>query len=349
MTAPTDRRAVSNAWTTTNAPATTRREFLHWAGAAAVLALHRAASAGPQPQQQKDGDVDPHALPIVDTHQHLWDLKRFNLPWLKNEGAAPLRQSYLLSDYRDATRGWNVAKTVYMEVNIDPSQQQAEAEYVLDLCRRPESRMAGAVIGGSPQSEGFRKYIEPLARDPHVKGVRTVLHDADRPRGMCLEPRFVENIQLLGKLGLSFDLCMRPAELADGVKLIEQCPGTRFIIDHCGNMDVQSKDETLWKTWRAGITAAAALPNSVCKISGIIVTANKGAWKPADLAPVVNHCLDSFGPERVFFGGDWPVCTLVDSYSAWAAALFAITTPRGAEYQRKLFHDNATRFYRLEG
>lgn len=324
---------------------TNRREFLQIAATSAIVAGALGSAAA---ENRKEGKVvDPHSLPIIDTHQHLWDLSRFRLPWLKNDGTEPLRKSYLPADYIQATREWNVVKTIYMEVNIEESQQAAEAEYVLDLCRKPESRMAAAVIGGSPQSDGFKLYIEKFASDPHLKGVRTVLHDADRPRGMCLEPTFVENICLLGKLGLSFDLCMRPAELGDGVKLIEKCPGTRFIIDHCGNMDVQSKDADLMRMWKEGITAAASHANVACKISGIVVTAKEKEWKPADLAPVVNHCLDSFGDDRVFFGGDWPVCTLKGSFSQWTSALFEIVRDRPAAFQKKLFHDNAVKFYRL--
>lgn len=325
----------------------TRREFLTstaaTAAATAVSTRGRILAA-----DLKDQPLSNHSLPIIDTHQHLWDLSKFILPWLKNDGTEPLRKSYLPADYFAATREWNVVKTIYMEVNIDPAQQIAEAEYVLDLCNRPASKMAAAVIGGSPQSDGFQEYIEKFAGNRHLKGVRTVLHDADRPRGMCLEPKFVENIRLLGKLGLSFDLCLRPAELGDGVKLIEKCPGTKFIVDHCGNMDVQSKDAGLLRTWKAGITAAASHENVACKISGIVVTAKEKEWKPSDLAPVVNHCLDSFGEDRVFFGGDWPVCTLKGTFSQWTSALFEIVRDRSAEFQKKLFHDNAVRFYRLK-
>ncbi len=328
----------------------TRRQFLQSAGAgfaSASLTHHFATAAFPA--EQKARSVNPHTLPIIDTHQHLWDLSRFELPWLKNPAAQALNRSYLLADYREATHGYNIERTIYMEVNIHPDQQAAEAEYVLELCRQPESKMVAAVIGGSPQSTGFKEYIQKFAGNKHVKGVRTVLHDPDRPKGMCLEPRFVDHMQLLGKLGLSFDLCLRPGEIADGVKLIEKCPGTRFIIDHCGNMDVQSTDEKLRNAWKSGIKAASQQENVACKISGIVVTAKPETWKPADLAPVVNHCLDSFGEDRVFFGGDWPVCTLKGTYAQWASGLFEIVRDRTPEFQRKLFHDNAVKFYGLDG
>ena len=327
----------------------TRRSFL--AQTAGALAAPLLLSSGPPERQaaaqMQEPTVNQPALPIVDTHQHLWDLQRFTLPWLQGDGDHPLRRDFLMADYLAAAEGLNVTKTVYMEVNVRPDQQAQEAEYVLDLCRRDDNPMVAAVIGGSPQDAAFRQYIERFARSPEIKGVRTVLHDADRPRGMCLEPQFVENMKLLGKLGLSFDLCMRPAEIADGAQLAEKCPRTRFIIDHCGNMPIHGADAKLRQTWEQAMKAAAGLENVVCKISGIVVTAKDKDWQPADLAENVNYCLDTFGEDRVFFGGDWPVCTLRASLVQWAGALQRIVRDRSPEFQRKLFHDNAVRLYAL--
>jgi predicted TIM-barrel fold metal-dependent hydrolase len=87
--------------------------------------------------------------------------------------------------------------------------------------------------------------------------------------------------------------------------------------------------------------------NTVCKISGIVARAPKDTWNAEDLAPVINHCLDSFGPDRVMFGSDWPVCTRVASYRQWVTALKEVVGGKSYEQQRKLFHDNAVRFYGL--
>jgi predicted TIM-barrel fold metal-dependent hydrolase len=299
------------------------------------------------PQVAQEKPVQTPVLPIVDTHVHLWDLSKLHLPWMNLPKGKPLAHDYLLKDYDTATAGANVVKTVYMEVACDPKQHAVEAEYVINLCRQPGSRMAGAVIGGSLQSDRFADYIKEYAQNPYVKGVRMVLHDPDRPRGMCLQPQFVENVRLLGQLGLSFDLCMRPAEIIDAVRLIEKCPQTRFIIDHCGNWDVQTTDTKLHSEWERAMRAAASHPNVVCKISGIVATARPGEWKPADLAPTINFCLDSFGDRRVFFGGDWPVCTPVATWAQWLAALQTIVASRSLEFQKRLFHDNAVQFYKL--
>jgi predicted TIM-barrel fold metal-dependent hydrolase len=182
-----------------------------------------------------------------------------------------------------------------------------------------------------------------------VKGVRQVLHGPLTPAGYCLDPKFVRGVQLLGELGLRFDLCMRTDELADAGKLVDACPGTRFILDHCGNPKVHGPDGKPpdRARWRRDVEALAKRPNLVCKVSGIVNTAKKGAWSAADLAPIVNQVLDTFGPDRVMFASDWPVCTTVATLAEWLEALKAVVRERPAEMQRKLFHDNAVRVYGL--
>jgi predicted TIM-barrel fold metal-dependent hydrolase len=231
-----------------------------------------------------------------------------------------------------------------MEVDVDPAQQDAEADYVLDLCRRPRTRLAGAVISGRPASDRFRQNILRFKDNHHLKGVRQVLHATTTPPGYCLSPAFIKGIQFLGELGMSYDLCLRPGELLDGARLIDACPGTQFILDHCGNANVQAPDRS---QWQRDMAAVARRKNVVCKVSGIVASARPKSWTADDLAPIVRHTLEVFGPDRVMFGGDWPVCTLAATLRQWVEALQAIVRERKVEEQRKLFHDNAVKIYRL--
>ncbi len=286
--------------------------------------------------------ADSAPLAIIDTHVHLWNLSQFRLPWL--EATSQLHRDFKADDYRQAGEGLNIVKAIYMEVDVDPSQQEQEARAVAELCHRGQSVLAAAVISGRPSADWFARYIEPFAREPAIKGVRQVLHGPGTPPGYCLDDRFIKGVRLLGGLGLSFDLCMRPGELGDGAKLIDACPGTNFILDHCGNAEVFAPDLTLWKR---DIAAVARRTNVSCKVSGIVATTRGRAWRPEDLAPIINHVLAEFGPDRVVFGGDWPVCTLGAPLAAWVKALRAVVQDRSPADQRKLFHDNALRIYRL--
>lgn len=308
-----------------------RRRFLRQATAGFVLGLA---------PRDRFAAAEDDTMRIVDTHQHLWDLRKFRLPWLK--GAAGLNRNFLMEDYLEATKGLNIVKSVYMEVDVDPAQQVEEAEYVIELCRRRQGPMVGAVISGRPISEDFRAYLARFKGSPEVKGLRQVLHGS--PPGYCLDERFIAGIRLLGEHGLSFDVCIRPQELRDAARLIAACPDTSFILDHCGNANVRAKDRT---AWRDDLARVAELKNVVGKVSGIVASAAPDPWTADDLAPIINHVLDVFGPDRVVFGGDWPVCTLAATYHEWVDALMTIVRPRSDEDRKKLFHDNAVRVYRL--
>jgi L-fuconolactonase len=155
----------------------------------------------------------------------------------------------------------------------------------------------------------------------------------------------MQSIRLLGELGMSFDICIRHGELLDGVKLIDACPDTRFILDHCGNPDVQAKDRSQWER---DIAEMAKRKNVVVKISGILASARPEHWTVEELAPFVNHTMDVFGPDRAMFGGDWPVCTLAATYRQWHDAVKSIVNDRNEAEQRKVFHDNAAKFYGLQ-
>lgn len=294
-------------------------------------------------------------IPIVDTHQHLWDLEQFSLPWLADVEA--LNDNYRMDDYQRATAESGVAKTVYMEVDVAPEQRFAEVDFVSDLCARDDNPMAGAVISGSPGDAGFADYMARFSDNAYVKGVRQVLHVPSAARGACVEPRFVEGTHLLGSMGKCFDLCMRPSELGDAVALVEQCPDTLFIVDHCGNADPQvvsgdvepdlenpfSHDR---QQWMDDMQALGAHANVVCKLSGIVARAPQG-WTAETLAPTVEHCIASFGADGAVFGGDWPVCTLGAPLGEWVAALRQIVKGHSEEEQRRILHDNAVRLYGL--
>jgi len=281
-------------------------------------------------------------IPIVDTHQHLWDLTRFHLPWL--DGGGPLAMSHTPEVYARATAGLNVVKTVYMEVDVEASQRVAEAEYVLGLCADPKNPMAGAVIGGNPADDGFIAYIQRFVSNPHLKGVRQVLHGS-MPPGTCLQPLFRRHMDYLAEVGLRFDLCLRSTELRDGAQLAVECPDTPFVLDHCGNADPKATDRSQWEQ---DIAAVAQRPNVVCKISGIIASARPGTWTADDLAPIILHCAEVFGRDRIMFASDWPVCTLTATFRQWVEALQSIVADWSESDRRKLFHDNAVRFYQLE-
>lgn len=332
-----------------------RRLLRQTAGATLAVSTLGIAGCSADAAEKDSPSSKPAPQPIIDTHQHLWDLNKFRLPWLAKE--KQLRRTFATEDYLKATRGLDVVKAVYMEVAVQPSQQLAEAEHVIELCRRPDNPTVAAVIGGRPGADDFRQYITRFKESPYVKGVRQLIDDP----GQFLDERFVRGIRLLGELGMSFDLCLPPTRLRAASKLVDRCPHTRFILDHCGNADPVAfrspdkpdadaqarKPQHDADQWRRDIARLAERRHVVCKISGIVARAAKGTWTPDDLAPIIDHCLGAFGPERVIFGSDWPVCTRVASLRQWVEALKEVIQDRSPAQRRKLLHDNAAHFYGL--
>lgn len=298
-------------------------------------------------------------IPVIDTHQHLWDLNVLDLPWL--EGAPDLASDHVPSTYAAASEGFDVAKTVYMEVDVSPDQMATERDYVFALCDDADDPMAGATLRAHPGTEGFTEWVDALKDDPRAKGFRQVIHPPDFAADYCLQDGFVKDVQRLGELDKHFDICIRPADLGSAVELAKRCPDTRFVLDHCGNAHPEivngtlspadyDRDDVYWHEadqWKRDMTALGEQANVVCKISGVIARLPEGKNPVECLSDTINHCLDVFPSDRVVFGSDWPVCTLGAPYRVWRETLGEIIADRPEADQRALLHDNAVRIYNL--
>ena len=259
---------------------------------------------------------------IVDSHVHLWDPTRFRMTWL--DGNPVLDRPYGLAEYRQHTAGVEIDAMVYLQVEVEPPYALLEAQWVTELARE-EPRLQ-AIVAWAPLEFGeqARAFLDALlAANPLVKGIRRIIQFEPDPT-FCLQPRFIRGVQLLAEYGLTFDICIHHGQLKNTARFVEQCPEVNFILDHIGKPDIKNQ---ILDPWRADIATLAALPNVICKISGMVTEADHRRWTVSDLAPYVEHVLEVFGEDRVAYGGDWPV-----AYQA-------------AEYQRWV--ENARRFYRL--
>jgi predicted TIM-barrel fold metal-dependent hydrolase len=279
-------------------------------------------------------------MKIVDTHQHLWNPRQFTYSWLKDYPA--LNHPYRMSDYLAAIRGLGIEKSVHVEADVDEPLMLEETRHILALADRPDNPMQGVVACARPENPAFRDYIRQIAGHPKLKGVRRVLHT--QPDELALGTTFIENVCSLAKDGLSFDICVLARQLPVAIALARRCPGVNFILDHSGVPQVKEK---ILDPWREHIREISKFPSVACKISGLVAYADPQRWTPEDLRPFIEHVLECFGWDRVMFGSDWPVCTLSSTYARWVETLTALTARVGDANQKKLFHDNAMRVYRL--
>jgi predicted TIM-barrel fold metal-dependent hydrolase len=279
-------------------------------------------------------------MKIVDAHQHLWDLDRFRYDWLRQ--LPVLNRSFLMSDYLEATSGLAIEKSVHLEADVDESFMITETRHLLQLADRTDNPLEGVVACGRPEREEFLADLEKITGHPKLKGIRRVLHTQSDDLGQS--ETFIRNVQSLSGYGLSFDICVLARQLPLAIRLVSRCPDVTFILDHCGVPQIREK---ILDPWRVNIREIAQFPNVSCKISGLVAYADPKNWTAEDLRPYIDHAIECFGWDRVMFGSDWPVCTLSASYKQWVEALSSLTNGVGETNQKKLFHENAIRLYRL--
>jgi L-fuconolactonase len=278
---------------------------------------------------------------IVDTHVHFWNPQQLTYRWLA--GVRTLNRAFLPQDYSAQALLPNVAKLVFVECGCDPAGSLAEARWVSGLAAA-EPRLRGIVAQAAvEQGSAVREHLAALSEIPLVAGVRRNLESETDP-DFCLAPEFLAGVQELTAFDFSFDLCVRHHQLPAVIELVRRCPGVRFVLDHCGKPAIRERS---LDPWRQHIRELAALPNVGCKFSGLLTEADLYQWQPADLEPVVLHVLESFGPERIMLGTDWPVLRLASHHERWFEALENCLAGVPEETRRKLYQSNGEAFYRL--
>lgn len=275
----------------------------------------------------------------IDTHLHLIHPEHFCYEWTAGIPALADKQ-FSLNDYHQAAEGLGINSSIFMEVDVAEKDLVSEADWFCKLAENPENRLCGVIAAGRPENPDFEAQLEELAH-PKLIGFRRVLHNqADE---VSTSRTFRENIARIGKAGLSFDLCMLPRQLSHGAALIDACPDTRFILDHCGVPDIASGDLDFW---REQIREISRRPNVACKISGIIAYTS-GNITAETLRPVVEHTIECFGWDRVLWGSDWPVCNLTRDLGTWGSLLDEILAGSSENELERLYQLNARACYRV--
>jgi L-fuconolactonase len=282
-------------------------------------------------------------FPIIDAHVHLYDPGAVRYDWMKS---VPLLNSpHLISDFDRAIGNCVVEGAIFVEVDAAAGHHLNEARWVAAMMQR-EPRVQG-MVAAVPLENGsnVEADLASLSRLPGVRGVRRLIQGHANEGGWCLRDDFVNAVQLLPQYGFSFDLCIVHNQLSDAIELCRRCPGVNFVLDHIGKPGIKAG---LMEPWASELKLLAGLANVSCKISGVVTEADHKSWTGDEVLPYVKHAISCFGFERVMFGGDWPVLELAGHYEAWVAIVDSAIAGETAGNKRKLYRDNAIRFYRLE-
>lgn len=296
-------------------------------------------------------------FPIVDTHHHLWDLDNNYYPWLSDRvrqfwigDYEPIRKNYLIDDYLRDCKNQNVVQSVHLQAQWDWRDPVGETRW-LQQCADHHGFPHGIVAFAKLSDPDVASVLRAHCEYPNVKGIRMDLnwhHDpyyrfCDRPDYMS-DPQWLAGFSLLERYNLTFDLQIYVAyQWQQAVTLLRRFPGTQFILNNTGLPMDQSPSGMA--AWREGMQALAVEPNLAIKISGLGMFNHR--WTTEQIRPIVRQAIEIFGVDRCMFASGFPVEGLYGSYEDLMNSYKDIVSDFPASEQRKLFHDNAIRYYRL--
>jgi L-fuconolactonase len=278
---------------------------------------------------------------VLDSHVHFWNPGPLHYPWLAS--APQISAPHLPGDYWREADAVPVRQLIFVEAGCAPACALREAEWIGQLAAH-DPRIAG-LVAHVPMDAGAEtaRQLDLVEAQPLVRGIRHNIQGEPDPN-FCLRPAFVEGVRRLAGYGYPFDVCIYHHQLASVIRLVDECPEVRFVLDHLGKPGVRA---SLLEPWQTELAELAARPNVWCKLSGLFTEADTKNWKPADLQPYLTHALGVFGADRVLYGSDWPVCHLAGTMRDWVSAVHAAASPLGAEAMKKIFAQNARHCYGL--
>jgi predicted TIM-barrel fold metal-dependent hydrolase len=296
-------------------------------------------------------------MPVVDAHHHFWNLNRNYYPWLCDSKSilfrygdySAIRQNYLPADYRRDSAKFRIVKTVHMEAEWDRRDPAAETRWLEAVSA--ETGLPSACVGhAEPDREDIEEVLASHAKSTLVRGIRhkpkAALNPRDSTRGVqgsMDDPRWRAGYILFERFGFSYDLQTPWWHFDAAADLAADFPRTPIIVNHTG-LPSDRTPEGL-NAWRRALELIAARSNVAIKISGI---GRAGLpWTVEANGPIIRDTISIFGVDRCMFASNYPVDSLVAAFHTIYDGFFASVAERPTADQRKLFHDNAIRIYRL--
>jgi len=293
---------------------------------------------------------------IVDAHHHLWDLEACDYPWLMAKGVTrffgdptPIQKNYLVSDLRRDAHHYQVDASVHIQVGVAPGREIDETTWLQETGDNeglPSAIVAYCELDRSDTPAVLATHM----RSSRVRGVRQIIgrsdeEDAQTGSGQLINnPVWQDNLEMLGELGLSFDLQLTPGQVPRIAEVLASVSDTQIALCHCGSPWDQSMSGLA--SWREGLHLLASLPNVSCKVSGLGMFDHD--WTVDSIRPIVEACIEAFGPRRTMFGSNFPVDKLHADYTTVWNAYEEIVSGLSEADQQSLFENTARAFYGID-
>jgi L-fuconolactonase len=270
----------------------------------------------------------------IDSHQHFWKYSEAEYPWIPH--GSPLHRTWLPADLESIQRQLGLNGSIAVQAR----QSAKENEWLLGLADKHPS-ILGVVGWVDLRSEHVEEQLEKFSAHPKFVGVRHVAQDEPDDR-FLVGTNFMRGIAQLERFDLCYDLLIFPKQLPAAIELVRNFPSQPFVLDHCAKPLITAGIREPWSTQ---IRELAASPNVLCKVSGIVTEADPSNWNPAQLHPYFETIVDAFGPQRLMWGSDWPVCLLASEYSRWFETTRAWTQEWSDLEKDAFYGGTAVKFY----
>jgi L-fuconolactonase len=275
----------------------------------------------------------------IDAHQHFWKYNAARDTWI-TDPMQSIRRDFLPNDLAPELK----ANGIDAVISVQADSSENETRFLVDLAER-DARIAGVVGWVDLQSPQLEERLKFFSKFPKLRGFRHVAQ-AETDDRFLVQPDFTRGIGRLREFGFTYDILVLPRQLPAAIELVAMFPEQPFVIDHLGKPDVRTRTSPRWPE---KIKRLACNPNVYCKISGLVTEADWYRWKPVDFAPYLDAAFEAFGPDRLMFGSDWPVCLVAATYAQVKNALEEYVGKNASAERGKIFGGNAERFYGLKG
>lgn len=273
----------------------------------------------------------------IDAHQHYWRFDPVRDAWITEEMAV-LRRDFLPGDAAPLLEAAGIDGVVAVQAD----QSEAETDFLLQLAAA-HPFIRGVVGWVDLRAADLGDRLDRHAEASRLKGFRHIAQA--EPDDFLARDDIAAGITELGRRDYTYDLLVYPRQLPAAGRLVARVPEVRFVLDHCAKPPIAGDG---LEAWRREFTRLAGHPNVCCKLSGLVTEVRAATWQASDLVPILDIALDAFGPDRLMFGSDWPVCLLRASHAEVADAVRRWTEALGTTDRDAILGGTARRVYRLE-